>query len=418
MNKAGICFLFILGLLPSTVNALSDTEKEAKWLLERLTGTRWPADDNLVLEMSQLITTQSRSAAAQRAMREPEFYNITIKQFALLMSTREETIRTPFNDFAASFIGVTRDDIDARQLLTGNFYYAAAASRIPAGVTIPMDIGDDMLASNKHYESLESQRLNLVNLLEKRDFQLLSINDANDTVLNPDAAGVLTSRAFLEAHATAGTNRRLVEFSFRQFLCSPIDSIADTMAPDVRIGRDIDRFPGGDPVKFQTTCKGCHTVMDGFRGAFAKWDFLNGTPIHSAAGGTQGRAPRADSRGIASKLNQNNNVYSGGYVTTDDSWINFANRGTNATNLMWRSNPTGNGVRGFGEQLANSQRFSQCMARRTFEMICKRTLPLEEQMLIYAQVGAQWETTGYKLKKLFEVIATHPKCRHPAGGSL
>jgi hypothetical protein len=395
------------------VFAQSDADKEAKWILERITGVRWPYDADILVQMSTLVSSKNSAGAVQLAMMQPQFYSITVKQLALQMSTREETISTPFNDFAAAFIGVTRDDLDARELLTGNFYYAASPTLVPAGVTIPMDIGADIVASNRHYAALESNRLNLGDVLEKRDGQLLAINNANATTANPDAAGVLTSRAYIEAHATAGTNRRLVEFAFREFMCATIDQVADTSAPDIRIGRDIDRFPGGDHTKFQTSCKGCHTVMDGFRGAFAKWNFGNGAALHSASGGTESRNAGGDANGVVGKLNQNGNVFSGGYVTRDDSWVNHANRGANALSLGWRASAsTGNGVASFGAALANSQRFSQCMAKRVFNSVCRRDLSEEKQKLLFTQLGTQWESNNYRFKKLFELVAIHPQCRY------
>ncbi len=408
-----IMIFVVLFLRVGLVQAQSESEKEAKWMLERITSVRWSGDSPLLQQMTSLISTGNREQAAQLAMSQPQFLNITVKQLATQMSTREETIRTAFNDFAASFIGVTRDDTDARELLTGNFYYAAADALIPMGVTIPVALGPDIIASNRHYAALESNRLDLGAVLERRETQLLVIDNTNNTAPNPDPAGVLTSRTYIEAHATAGTNRRLVEFAFREFMCSSIDQIADTMAPDIRIGRDIDRFPGGDHTRYQTSCKGCHTVMDGFRGAFAMWDF-NNVPIHSRAGGIEGRSPAADgTTRVMNKLNKNGTVYAGGYVTRDDSWVNHANRGANALSLGWRSTTTaGNGVAGFGALLSRSQRFSQCMAKRVYNSICRRDLPQEDQKTLFTKLGSRWESSGFKMKKLYEIVATDSNCRY------
>lgn len=410
---------FILLLIPIYSWAQSSSPSDAKWIIERLTGVRWPQGSPILVQAENLLARNDKAAVAQLAMSQTQFYNITVKQLALQMSTREETIRTPFNDFAASFIGVTRDDIDARQLLIGNFYYAAADTKIPTGITIPNAIGSDIVASNKHYAALESNRLDLGDVLEKRDGQLIVIDDNNTTATNPDAAGVLTSRTFLEAHATAGTNRRLVEFVFREFMCASIDQVADTMAPDIRVGRDIDRFPGGDHNRYQTTCKGCHTIMDGFRGAFAYWDFNNGAATYSLSGGTGSRSPANDGQGVINKLNKNNNVYPGGYVTRDNSWINNANRGANSLSLGWR-NPasSGQGVAGFAQLISNSQRFSKCMAKRVYKNICRRDLPDNEQQVLFSQLAAQWESSGYKMKKLFEAVVTSPSCRAQSKGNL
>ena len=46
-----------------------------------------------------------------------------VKDFAMRMSNRDETVDADLNDFVATIIGATRDEIDSRTLLYGNFYY-------------------------------------------------------------------------------------------------------------------------------------------------------------------------------------------------------------------------------------------------------------------------------------------------------
>jgi hypothetical protein len=404
-----------------SAQVISPAEQEAEWMLERLTGVQWPANATIVADMARLISSGQRADAAQIAMNQPNFLNITVKQMALKMSTREETIRIPFNEFAADFIGVTRDGIDARQLLTGNFFYMGDATKLAAltpAVTIASDIGKDIVGSNNHYVALENSRVDIGANLIKVDNQQVAQDTANNVVLtvnNPDPAGVLTSRTFMEAHATAGTNRRLVEYTFREFTCTTIDKWADTQAPDLRIGRDVDRYPAGDPIRFQTTCKGCHSQMDSMRGAFAKWDFRNGFAIHSAAGGINGAAPNVDANGIVRKMNQNGTVYPGGFVTVNDSWVNNAVRGANALTFGWRSPASGNGVGALGSLVANSSRFSACMAKRVFDTVCKRNLTAADQQLLAYAIAQDWEKSGYNMKKLFELVTINPRCRQVGG---
>jgi len=50
--------------------------------------------------------------------------------------------------------------------------------------------------------------------------------------------------------------------------------------------------------------------MDGFRGAFARWNFDNDSGYHTAV-----RNNQANGQGIANKMNQNGTVYPAGYVT-------------------------------------------------------------------------------------------------------
>lgn len=398
---------------------------QAHWLLERLTGVKWPMNNSVEVQMANKIASGDSIGAADLATSQAQFLNITVKQMALKLSTREETVRLTLNDFTAAFMGVTRDQSDARELLYGNFYYAADPTRLPAGVTVGMGV-KDFLATNNHYDQLDKTGLDVGSLLVRTEGQRIMTDDAGDgvAVANPDPAGVLTLHTWMAAHAVAGTNRRLVEYTFREFMCIPLINWADTQAPDVRVGRDIDRFPGGDNAKYQTTCKGCHTQQDGFRGAFAKWDFNSGSGIatYGGSGGQNGARPSADGNGVMNKMNANNTVYPGGYVTTDDSWVNHAIRagGTNVTLFGFRGlAPTGagaitggRGVNSFGRLVANSKRFSQCMARHVFESVCKRDdLKESEAESLYASFGMSFEQNQYNLKKLFQTVAVHPKCR-------
>lgn len=394
----------------------------AQWLLERITGVKWPADSTQVNQVAQKLAAGDKAGAADLALSQPQFINVTVKQFAMQMSTREENLQVQFNDFTAAFMGVTRDNTDARELLYGNFYYKAD----PAKVTLnAVDFGNDILMSNRHYVELAARRdVDVGSVLQRVEGQMLvAAQDdqgvATSIVPNPDPGGVLTSRAFLAAHAVAGTNRRLIEYTFRQFECVKMPEWSDTSAPDVRIGRDISRAPGGDPTKFQTSCKGCHTQMDGFRGAFARWDF-NG----SSDGGFPGYAgvtSRVDSgvdtdpttgSKVVRKLNRPNFIeYAGGFVTKDDSWINNARGQSNALRFGWSGDFQGKGVNSFGKLIANSTRFPQCMAKRVWASVCKYDLPSAEADTVFVSLGLNWATSGYKFKDLFKSVATHAKCR-------
>lgn len=383
-------------------------ELKARKIYERLTGTKLPADSPIVAQMVDLLNKGDLAGAAQVATADPNFLNITVKLMALEMSTRDETIKTPLNDMVAGIIGVTRDQTDARELLTGNFYYMGSGTGVRAGV-VP-----DILLSNNHYADLESTRQNLATNLVRVEGQQIATS-TTASVANPDPAGVLTSRAFMGAHALMGTNRRLVEYTFRQFACVPLNEWADTGASDARIGRDIDRFPAGDHMKYLSSCKGCHTVMDGFRGAFAKWDF-DGLGIKNSTVNTRGNNPAdftiaADANGVVIKMNRNNTIFPSGYITTNDSFLNHAIRPANAEFFEWRgSAASGNGVKGFGTVVANSRRFSQCMAKRVYKAVCRKELDVVAHKNTLKAWGDEFEASGYKMKKLFENIATKPEC--------
>lgn len=389
-------------------------EVKARKIYERLTGTKLPADSPMIMQMVSFLNKGDLAGAAQIATANPNFLNITVKIMALEMSTRDETIKTPFNDMAAAFIGVTRDETDARELLTGNFYY------IGSGMGVRSSLVSDVLLSNNHYADLESTRQNLATILKRVEGQQIATSSTTSAA-NPDPAGVLTSRAFMGAHAVAGTNRRLVEYTFREFACVPLSEWADTGASDLRIGRDIDRFPAGEHIKFLTSCKGCHTVMDGFRGAFANWDADSaGSPRNSLVNlktsNSDGlRTISADANNIVSKMNQNNTVFPAGYVMVNNSWVNNAIRPANTELFGWRGENQaailgGNGVKSFGTLIADSRRFSQCMAKRVYKSVCRKEIDVVANKGKLKQWADDFEASGYKLKKLFENIAIKPEC--------
>ena len=398
--------LFIsIDLFAATV---TPSQLEAKILLEKMTGTKIPLTHSLIQPMADKIFAGDRLGAAKLATTHPNFLNITVKLMALGLSTREETLRQDLNDFAAMFIGVTRDQTDARELLTGNFEYVADPAKVPAGVTIRSNPVEDVIKSNNHFHDI-GLKLDIGNSLMRISGQRMRpTDDKLGPVANPDPAGVLTSRSFILAHATAGTNRRLVEYTMREFMCSPIENWADVTVSDDRIGRDIDRFPGGDHQKFLTSCKACHTVMDGFRGAFSKWDATDNSAAYSSLknGGS------FDGKGIATKMNKNNNVFPDGYVMTDDSFINNG-KGTANTELFgWRETRTVNmGVHQFGELISNSKRFSQCMVKRTFEAVCRRALDIKSNINYVNLHAGRFEETRYNLNVLFQEVVVSQECQ-------
>lgn len=397
-----------LMLFPAMASA-TDIDREAKRLLERLSGTKVPGDHPLLPKMKSYIKDGLWHNAADVAMDHPDFLNITVKQMALKMSTREETIQIGLNDFAATFVGIVRDDRDARSLLTGNFQYIGDPNKAPDGVTLRSEYNAHIVKSNSHFSDLDNIKVDLGEILKPIDGQLLLQSRTDTVVYNPDPAGVLTSRAFMGAHTTAGTNRRPVEFTFRQFLCSPIEEWADSAVSDSHIGRDIDRYPGGDHTKFQVSCKGCHTVMDGFRGAFAKWnwsnDFVSNRDVQvNATGDVVG--------GVEGKYNVNSSVFPNGYVTTDNSFVNNARGPANESKFGWRGNNINNGygVKDFGRIVSNSSRFSECMVKRVFESVCRKEISFENKTDYLKYYANLFEQQGYRFKRLYRMISVTEEC--------
>jgi hypothetical protein len=385
-------------------------QEQGKKLLERMSSTKVSADDPLLQQVAAKLRAGDPIGAAALAQTHPNFLNTTVKLMALKMSTREETIRIPLNDFAASFMGVTRDQLDARLLLTGNFFYMADPTKLPAGVTVRSDMAKDILSSDNHYTDLDVPGIDAGAVLMKVDGQKV-LDGSGAVVDNPDPAGVLTSRAFMGAHAVAGTNRRPVQYTFQEFMCVPIQDWSDISASDQRIGRDVDRYPGGDPVKFSTTCKGCHTQMDSFRGAFAYWDVTGSGVLANSMAGTKVPGGLFDKNKVSTKMNKNNTVFPGGFVMVNNSWVNNSLNAGNAALFGWRGGVAGgNGVNSFATIVSNSQRFSQCMVKRVYDAVCRTSLDPAQNMSFLQQYAQQFEQSGYNLKKLFQNVAVSSQC--------
>jgi hypothetical protein len=423
---------------PLARTQIAASKVDARRLIERLTGVIIPIDHPMVAKVEARLAQGDRVGAAKIVTGDattnepghPEFLNTVVKQLAMKMSNREETIRAPLNDFAASFIGVARDERNAQELLTEDFFYMAN----PAKAKVRTDIFRDLIVSNNHYEDLEQGQWDVGKVLMRvpgpevptgyPTGQQIAI-DANGAMKpNPEPAGVITSRAFMGSHSIAGTNRRLVEYSFREFMCVPMSEAADTSASPARIGRDVDRLPGGDSTKFETSCKGCHTIMDGFRGAFAFFDFANVTVNGANFGfirhaqvskpGDFGFPDKTlDKNGVVLKMNHNETVFPNGYEITDNSFVNNAVGAANKPKFGWGGSNArgGTGVNQFGHMIAESTRFSQCMAKRVYETVClpggkgdARVTPLIEDF------ANQFKASGYKLRSLFQIVAAHPNC--------
>jgi hypothetical protein len=391
-----------------TTGVSDEFRSKALKLYQRLVGVKTSIDNPKIIEMANLIQTGQDLQAAQIATNEPGFYNNVVRDFGARMSTIEQTSTAPMSDLVATVIGVTRDNVDARELLTGNFFYMANAD-----APVPSQMINDLVKSNRHYATLESDGYDYMATLARMDNQM--IRGPNDQLFQAtDTAGVLTSRAFMQAHAVAGTNRRMVEYTMEVFACAPLTTWADARSSDIKVGRDVDRFPGGDPNVYRTQCKSCHGNMDGFRGAFARFDFSDGftkyTTIYPNGDENDEDALPQNPMGIAAKYNRNEDVFAGGHVTTDSTWTNFATSPANQALFGWRGPAeSGDGVNSLGVAVANSQAFSKCMVKRVFRELCNRKTSAFEIPLVEG-MSTSFEQGGYNLKSLFEQIAVRPEC--------
>lgn len=385
----------IAAVTPDPAGAISAERVRAQKLFQALTAVRVPIDDARVIQMETLIRAGNTRGAAAIATQDPLFLDVQIRDIARRMSTRDESVRAPMSDFVATFIGVVRDSdtTSAKALLTGNFYYKVDPA-IATTANVRQDELADIIQSNRHYDDITTRNLSPSAVLVRQSPQRAMRGGV--AIDHPDAAGLITSRGFVEAHAVAGTNRRMVEYTFKQFMCSSMTDWADANGSDERVSQDVTRTPSGSVNLYLTTCKSCHSGMDGFRGAFAYLDFNNNSQTFT-------------NNTVVGKMTRNANEYQQGYRLTDNSIVNYAVGTKNADRFGWRSSTTGVGIADFGRMLADSRGFSRCMVKKAFTSVCRRP-PLAAEETLVRSLADQFETDGYHMRRMFENVAVQQQC--------
>ena len=220
-----------------------------------------------------------------------------------------------------------------------------------------------------------------------------------------------------------GTNRAMFRFTMMNHMCSDLEPLKDVSRTPDRVRQDVSRSPGGDSRIFLNSCIGCHAGMDGMSGAFAfyEWNYTNDKTdgnLVFTPGSVSGKH----------LINENNFEY--GYVTDDDSWINYWRNGQNYL-LGWNSyagltldgkdNAVGNGARELGLELSNSDAFAQCQVDKAFKAICLRDPNLfaadrteRDNIIANFVAGGTNASTGnsdgpYDMREVFTDVAAYCK---------
>lgn len=212
-----------------------------------------------------------------------------------------------------------------------------------------------------------------------------------------DAAGILTTRAAAEAFFVAGTNRAMWRFTAINYLCRDMEALNDVARPGDRIRQDVTRSPGGDSEIYLNTCFGCHSGMDPLTGAFAyfDWDEDQERMVHTPGV-------------VQSKYSINGNVFPFGYITTDNSWINYWREGQNSV-LGWRgTSDRGFGAKSLGSEITGSRAFAVCQVEKVFEHVCFRGPKDQAERTVIDSIADDFEAGGsYSMKGVFGAVAEH-----------
>jgi hypothetical protein len=399
----------ILLLLISQSLFAGDLERrQAKRIHDRLAGVP-PSASVLDAMEAALLTDASGKTAAEIALEAPAFYNVTLKNYVAPWTNEEQTIFTPLNDYTATVIGMVRDDLDFRQLLFGDIIYTGASS---------LGISAYSNSNNNHYQELEALGpvdgdLSDTNILVGPQTQSSVTGLASDAT-----AGVITTRASARAFLILGTNRALFRFTMLNHLCNDLEQIKDNSRTPDRVHQDVARSPGGDSQIYLNSCVGCHAGMDGLLGGYAYLDLAftedaNGEVIENTA------ALEYTPGEVQAKYLINSNNFKQGFITTDDSWINYWRNGPNAL-LGWNDYPGvqkdakghayGNGPKSMGKELAYSEAFAQCQVKKAFKAVCFRDP--DNYALDRSEVDAivtDFKGSGFRMKQVFRDVAAYCK---------
>lgn len=337
----GICAI-------SSANA--DERDQAKRIHDRLAGV--PPSELTLGNMTAAIVNDPVNgplAAANTAMLNPNFYTVTLKNFAAPWTNRDESVFVPLNDYIALVIGLVRDNYPFTDVLTSDrLYVGSGISPLPS------------VSSNQHYEALEQAMLDpafdpLTDLSETTQSSVYALPPAA-------TAGAITTRAASEAFFVAGTNRAMFRFTLMNHMCMDLEQVHDTSIIPDRIRQDVSRSPGGDSRVFLNNCIGCHAGMDPMAQAFAYYNFDEVTGTMEYTDGT-----------VQPKYFNNDTTFEDGFVTPDDAWENYWREGQNSV-IGWDGAlpGSGNGAKSLGQELASTQAFAQCQVEKVFESVCLR----------------------------------------------
>lgn len=371
------CAALVACLVLGSTGAGAITRDQAKRIHDRIAGV--PPSEAVLTQMA----AGSADEAAQIAMENSNFYNVTLKNMAMPWTNRAQTVFAPLNDYVATVIGMVRDDVDFSTLLSADLIYVAKAGT--PGVSASYSP-----ANNDMYEQLESSGADLKTALQGTTQSSVTGLPASAT------AGVITTRAAAQAFFVAGTNRAMFRFTMLNHLCHDLDTLLDVTRPPDRIRQDVSRSPGGDSRLFLNNCIGCHNGMDPLAQAYAYYDY------DQAAGKivyTEGK--------VQPKYLINSDNFKTGYVTPDDHWDNRWIAGPNQI-LGWPANSThsGNGAKSMGLELARSDAFAKCQVEKVFKTVCYR-VPTDQADRNQVNSMISRFKSGYKLKQVFADSAVY-----------
>lgn len=400
MSVVSLPLLLSLSFFLLSPHAYAVTVEQAKRIHERLTGV---IPSQAVLDRMVALADDDGVGAANIAMEHDAFYSATIKNWAAPWTNREQDVFVPLNDYTATVIGFVKEGVDFRRILYGAEVGVSLADGVPNYDTVRDPELNDNLVTD-HYEYLEQNDL------------------INTVVLQPQAnysnvppAGIMTTHAAAKAFFIDGTNRAMLRFTMLNHLCQDLEQFHDVSRPADRIRQDVSRSPGGDSTEFLTGCVGCHSGMDPLAQAFAYYDYDN--DLVDEDGNDREPGPSYSIVHTPGQVNAkyfvNDTTFPYGYVTPDDSWVNYWRSGPNSV-IGWNDvtdnlEGTGSGAASLGQELAHSDAFARCQVEKVFKNVCLRDPLVEDQSRMDTMISNF--KNGGLIKPVFAQAADH--CKNP-----
>ena len=349
----------------------------------RLAGV--PPSEATLVSMESDILAGNAAAAAQTAMTNPNFYTVTLKNFAAPWTNRDQSVFVPLNDYTTLVIGMVRDDVPFNQILSADLLYVDVNQ---AALPAPNN--------NTHYETLEQSMLQPS--FDPQTDLVAATQSAAYGLPGNATAGALTTRAAAEAFFIAGTNRAMFRFTLVNHMCMDMEQVHDTSIVPDRIRQDVSRSPGADSRLFLNNCIGCHAGMDPLAQAFA---YYNYDEVMTQLLYTNGS--------VVAKYFNNDTTFESGFITPDDAWTNYWRQGQNAL-LGWDVNLPGSGAgaKSLGQELAATTAFAECQVEKVFRNVCLRApVDAADRSAVSTIVGNFRAGGAYSLRQVFADSAVY-----------
>jgi hypothetical protein len=387
-----LCALALISLLGSP-GAVAQTApslaQQGVTLYTRITGV--PPTGTVLTQVTTSANASDFASVAALALKQPQFYNVTLRNIFAAESNRDNSVFVPLNDYIVTAIGMVHDDVPYNTALSADILY-----------TLKGPTDGPSAKDNKHYQEADNMVLDIsANLVKTQQTTAYGYPAAA-------VAGLITTRAGAIQHFDAGTNRRGYNLNIINQTCHQMEQVMDTSLPSDRIRQDVAASPGGDSRVRLQSCVGCHSHMDPMAGAFAYYDYdeTNGNMVYTA-GKVQPKY----------FINATNNPY--GYVTTDDSWESRMRLGGADANIFQFSSSLpgkGNGAASFGTEIAGSMAFASCQVTKAFKAVCLRAPSSSKDGSEIATLTGKFTAGGYKLKQTFADAALY--CTTVQGGGI